>query len=107
MDVVDLLNVRALHALGGLDPSLLPEDPQPADHDLVRQPGPASELARLGLRPCAHLRLVPEQRPAERKRMAGALAGTVSAEAVEALIRGLDEAKAERVAQYSEAASQG
>jgi hypothetical protein len=32
--------------------------------------------------------------------MAGALAATVPAEAVDALIRGLDEAKAERVASY-------
>jgi hypothetical protein len=67
---------------------------------------PAAELARHGVRPGAHLRLVPEERPAgERKRMAGALAGSVPPEAVEALIRGLDESKAERVAYYGETAS--
>ena len=37
--------------------------------------------------------------------MAGALAGSVPPEAVQALIRGLDEAKAERVAYYGETAS--
>jgi hypothetical protein len=70
-------------------------------HVVVAEDGslPASELARLGLHPGAHLRLVPE-RPAVRRRMAGTLAATVPAEAVDALIRGLDEAKAERVAYY-------
>jgi len=67
---------------------------------------PARELARLGLRPGAHLRLIPEQRPAARTRTAGALAATVPAEAVDALIRGLDEAKAERVASYRDATDQ-
>lgn len=61
---------------------------------------PASELARLGLPPGTRLRLVPEPRRAPRARMAGALAASVPAEAVDALIRGLDEAKAERVAIY-------
>ncbi|MGH3854498.1 MAG: hypothetical protein ACRDR6_13585 [Pseudonocardiaceae bacterium] len=67
---------------------------------------PASELARLGLRPGARLRLVPEPRPAPRTRMAGALAASVSAEAVDALIRGLDEAKGERMARYRAATDQ-
>lgn len=77
-------------------------------HVVVAEDGslPASELARLGLRPGAHLRLVPEQRPAARTRMAGALADTVPAEAVNALIRGLDEAKAERAAYYRGATDQ-
>lgn len=71
-------------------------------HVVVAEDGslPASELARLGLRPGEHLRLVPEQRPATRRRMAGALATAVSAEAVDALLRGLDDAKAERTAYY-------
>jgi hypothetical protein len=38
--------------------------------------------------------------------MAGALAATVPAEAIDALIRGLDEAKAERVASYRDATDQ-
>jgi hypothetical protein len=63
---------------------------------------PSSELARLGVGPGEHLGLVPEQRPA-RRRSAGALANTVSGEAVEALVRGLDEAKAERAAYYRDA----
>lgn len=77
-------------------------------HVVVADDGslPARELARLGLRPGEHLRLIPEQRPAVRPRMAGALAATVPAEAVDALIRGLDEAKAERVASYREATDQ-
>ena len=67
---------------------------------------PAAELARHGVRPGAHLRLMPEQRPVgERKRMAGALADSVSPEAVEALIQGLEESKAERAAYYGGAAS--
>jgi hypothetical protein len=68
---------------------------------------PAAELARHGVRPGAHLRVVPEQQPAgERKRMAGALAGSVPAEAVEELLQGLEQAKAERVAYYSGTAEQ-
>ena len=71
-------------------------------HVVVAEDGslPASELARLGLRPGARLRLVPEPRRASRARMAGALAANVPAEAIDALIRGLDEAKAERVVRY-------
>lgn len=67
---------------------------------------PATELARLGLGPGEHLRLIPEQRPPARPRMAGALAATVPVEAVDALIRGLNEAKAERVASYHDTADQ-
>jgi hypothetical protein len=71
-------------------------------HVVVADDGslPTSELARLGVAPGEHLRLVPEQRPAVRRRRADALASAVSAEAVEALVRGLDEAKAERAAYY-------
>lgn len=77
-------------------------------HVVVAEDGslPVRELARLGLRPGEHLRLIPEQRPAVRPRMAGALAATVPAEAVDALIRGLDEVKAERVAVYRDATDQ-
>ncbi|MCA1675128.1 MAG: hypothetical protein LC799_24040 [Actinobacteria bacterium] len=72
-------------------------------HVVVADDGslPASELARLGLRPGAHLRIVPEQRSGRRKSMLGALAGTLPPEAVDDLIRGLDEAKAERTAYFA------
>lgn len=86
--------------------------PAPDDPDgfpvVVAEDGslPASELARLGLRPGARLRLVPEPRPATRTRMAGALAASVPTEAVDALIRGLDEAKGERIACYRAATDQ-
>ncbi|MGQ0777216.1 MAG: hypothetical protein ACT4NY_22835 [Pseudonocardiales bacterium] len=72
-------------------------------HVVVADDGslPASELARLGLRPGAHLRIVPEQRSGQRKSMLGALAGTLPPEAVDDLIRGLDEAKAERAAYFT------
>lgn len=81
-----------------------PSGPRDDDgfHVVVADDGsvPASELARLGVRPGARLRLVPEQRPARRARMAGALASGVPAGAVDDLLRGLDAAKAERVAAY-------
>ena len=59
---------------------------------------PADELAShgAGFSPT----LIPTQQAAERKPMAGALAGSVSVEAVEELIQGLEHAKAERVAYY-------
>jgi hypothetical protein len=77
-------------------------------HVVVAEDGslPARELARLGVGPGEHLWLIPEQRPRVRPRMAGALAATVPAEAVDALIRGLDEAKAERVASYRDTIDQ-
>jgi hypothetical protein len=77
-------------------------------HVVVAEDGslPARELARLGVRPGEQIRLIPEQRPPVRRRMAGALAATVPAEAVDALIRGLDEARAERVAFYRDATDQ-
>jgi hypothetical protein len=72
-------------------------------HSVIAEDGslPARELARLGLRLGERLRLTPEQRPGVRPRMVGALA-----EAVDALIRGLDEVKAERVASYRDASDQ-
>ncbi len=87
--------------------TLAPDDSE-GFHVVVAEDGslPASELARLGLHPGACLRLVPEPRRASRARMAGALAANVPAEAIEALIRGLDEAKAERVVRYRADADQ-
>ncbi len=77
-------------------------------HVVVAEDGsvPASELARLGLPPGTHLRLVPEPRRAPRGRTAGALAASLPAEAVDAWIRGLDETKAERAALYCADADQ-
>lgn len=60
----------------------------------------ATELARLGSGPGARLRLVPEQRPARHGRMAGALAAKGVPDAVDELLRGLDAAKAGRIATY-------
>jgi hypothetical protein len=65
---------------------------------------PAAELARHGVRPGTHVRLIPEQRSPRRRRLASAQADTVPPAAVEQLIRGLDESKAERAAYYREPA---
>jgi hypothetical protein len=62
---------------------------------------PAAELARHGVRPGSHLRLVPEPVPARRRSTRGLLAGTVSPEGVDAMIQALDEAKADRIAQVA------
>ncbi|MCA1604294.1 MAG: hypothetical protein LC775_02150 [Acidobacteria bacterium] len=60
---------------------------------------PAEELARYGVRPGAHLRLVHEPQPRERRRrVRGALSDIVDAAALDALEAALDEAKAERLA---------
>lgn len=68
---------------------------------------PAAELASRGVRPGTYLRLVPAQQPvAQRRRMAGALTGSVPVETVEELIGCLEEAKAERVAYYRRTAEQ-
>ncbi len=94
-------------------PATMSKMPAPEDaegfHVVVAEDGslPASELARLGLHPGTRLRLVPQPRSAPRGRMAGALAASVPAEAVDALIRGLDQAKAERVALYRADTDQG
>jgi hypothetical protein len=59
---------------------------------------PAEELARCGLRPGAHLRLVHHpQPPAQRRRARGALTGVVTAAALDAFEAALDEAKTERI----------
>ncbi len=81
--------------------------PSEGFHVVVAEDGsvPASELAPLGLRPGTHLRVVPEPRMPSRGRLAGSLASSVPAEAVEELLRGLDEAKAEREALYCADAS--
>lgn len=72
-------------------------------HVVVADDGrlPASELARLGLGPGSRLQVVPEHRSGRRKSMLGALAGTLPPEAVDDLIRGLDAAKAERIAYFT------
>jgi hypothetical protein len=78
-----------------------PEAPE-GFHVVVAEDGslPASELARLGLRPGTRLRLVPEPRKSPRGRMAGAFAANLPFEAVDDWVRALDEAKAERAATY-------
>ena len=60
---------------------------------------PAAELARHGVRPGAHLRLVvEEQEPSpKRKSVMGALADKFPPEVADELIRGLDEARADRI----------
>jgi hypothetical protein len=63
---------------------------------------PAVELARHGVGSGAHLWIMPEQRGGERRSMLGALKEAVPPEAVEDLLRGLDAAKAERIADYTE-----
>jgi len=60
---------------------------------------PAEELARHGVRPGAHLRLIPQLPPrTQRRRAHGALAGVVDAAALDALEAALGEAKAQRIA---------
>lgn len=88
--------------------SSTPADDSAGFHVVVAEDGsvPASELARLGVSPGTHLRLVPEPRRVQRGRTAGALAGSLPVEAVDAWIRGLDEAKAERAALYRADADQ-
>lgn len=60
---------------------------------------PAAELARHGVHPGAHLRLVLDQpQPAKRKSMKGAFEDTYSPEAIDAFVDALAEAKADRLA---------
>ena len=60
---------------------------------------PADELARHGVCPGARLRLVQVSQPrSPRRRMRGALAERVDAEALDAFEAALDDAKAERTA---------
>ena len=60
---------------------------------------PAEELARHGVRPGAHLRLIPQLPPrTQRRRAHGALAGVVDAVALDVFEAALDEAKDQRIA---------
>ena len=60
---------------------------------------PAGELARHGVRPGTHLRLVHEPPPRQRRRrVRGALSDVVDAAALDALEAALDDTKAERLA---------
>jgi len=64
---------------------------------------PAAELARLGVRPGAHLRLIVSENdtPKQVRHLGpGRLAGTVPPEVIDEFIRALDECKAERRALY-------
>lgn len=69
-------------------------------HVVVADDGsvPAAELARLGVRPGMHLRLVSAGagQSGDRRTARGILAGTVPVEAIEAWDRALDEDRAER-----------
>jgi hypothetical protein len=59
----------------------------------------ADELARHGVRPGAHLRLVHQPQPrVRRRRVRGALADVVDPATLDALEAALDEAKTERIA---------
>lgn len=69
-------------------------------HVVVADDGslPAAELARLGVRPGAHLRLVPEQRSAhERVSAFGYLSQVISADEADALSAGIEQGKADRI----------
>jgi hypothetical protein len=73
-------------------------------HVVVAEDGSvrAADLAALGVRPGAHLRVVPEHEEVPQRRSArGMLAGAIPPEVVEDFIRGLDEAKEERRAFYT------
>lgn len=60
---------------------------------------PAEELARHGVRPGAHLRVVQEPQPRTPRRSArGALAGVIDAKQLDAFEVALDNSKAERIA---------
>jgi hypothetical protein len=64
---------------------------------------PADELARHGVCPGAHLRLVRQMQPQKQHRRAhGALVGVVDTAALDALEAALDEAKAERIAAFKQ-----
>jgi hypothetical protein len=60
---------------------------------------PADELARHGLRPGTHVRLIPKRpSPASRHIVRGALRAAVDARTLDAFEAALDEAKADRIA---------
>jgi hypothetical protein len=68
-------------------------------HVVVAEDGSvrAADLAARGVRPGAHLRVVPEQRPSGRRGgSAGKLAGSVAQDVIDDFIAGLEESKAER-----------
>ena len=71
-------------------------------HVVVAEDGsvPASELARLGLSPGTHLRLVPQQDEDEppRRSARGALAYLVSANDVDAFEKAMEDVRTERAA---------
>lgn len=59
---------------------------------------PADELARRGVRPGAHLRVVPESAPLVRRSVHGVLAGVIDGGSLDALETALDHGKADRIA---------
>lgn len=63
---------------------------------------PAAELARHGVRPGAHLRLVVDEaeQATKRKSLRGALAEKYPAEVADELVRGLVEARKERAQSF-------
>lgn len=80
--------------------SITPAQDDDGFHVVVAEDGsvPATELARLGLRPGTHLWVVPEQRAPKRRSARGLLAGTVAAGEIESFVQAMAEAKAERAA---------
>jgi len=59
---------------------------------------PADELARHGVRPGSHLRIVSDVSQAgPRRSVRGALAGTLTTDELNGLLRALDDVRAERV----------
>lgn len=87
----------------------MPDMPAAQDDDLevvVNEDGgvtiPSSELARRGIRPGTHLRVVPEQRSASRRRSArGMFAHVVKPGDMDAFEAAMAAAKAERIAALS------
>ncbi len=60
---------------------------------------PAAELARHGVHPGSHLRIVTDRRaPVSRRSARGSLTGTATAHDIDTLLAALDDAKVERVA---------
>lgn len=60
---------------------------------------PAAELARHGVRPGSHLRIVTGQAESGSRRSArGSLTGTVGATDIDALLAALDDTKSDRIA---------
>lgn len=60
---------------------------------------PAAELARHGVRPGSHLRIVTDQlKPASRRSARGSLTSTATADDINALLTSLKDTKSERIA---------